>query len=383
MVAARNAQQPRSRRIPIGLQILDAFPGILTTNPRYPCLHMPISPTAEGFRATFRRPLLTFAEITWRWVVGATAVVLFFFGLFEFLDTLPVTNGELLFLRTRNPFLVSQAIAHILRGHLNRGVLSLILAALLLAVIWIVAASLGRIATVEALLEYFRARFAANTTHEEESDVTSNSAQGRFAALLRLNFLRVAVALAGLVGLAGAAIVARSATSARDPQTGIVVLLFVAIAGVVCLIGYELNWLLSLAAVFVVRDADDVIDAISSSVALCRRRPSALIAVSTWTGVAHLIAFTGASMVVSVPLALARVMPWRLVALGVVLVTLAYLAVADWLYTARLAGFVCIAELPDALLVPPPPLPPPTIPAATIDRDELIFSDVPIPQPGT
>ena len=343
---------------------------------------MPISPTAEGFRAAFRRPLLTFAEITWRWAVGATATVLFFFGLFEFLDTLPVTNGELLFLRTRNPFLVSQAIGHILRGHLSHGLLSLILAALLLAVIWMVAASLGRIATVEALLEYFRARFAVDTTHEGENAAAGNPAQGRFTALLRLNFLRVAVLLAGLVGLAGAAIVARSASSARDPQTGMVVLLFVTIAGVVCLIGYELNWLLSLAAVFVVRDVADVIGAISSSVALCRRRPAALFAVSAWTGVAHLIAFTGASIVVSVPLALAGILPWRLTALGMVLVTLSYLAVADWLYTARLAGFICIAEIPYALLVPPPSLPSPAVPAATIDRDELILSDVPIPQPG-
>jgi hypothetical protein len=264
---------------------------------------------------------------------------------------------------------------------LSHGLLSLLLAALLLAVIWMVAASLGRMATVEALLEYFRARFETDTAHEGENDVTGNPAQGRFAALLRLNFLRVAVALAGLVGLAGAAVVARSAASARDPRTGMVILLFVAIAGVVCLIGYDLNWLLSLAAVFVVRDADDVVGAISSSVALCRRRPAALFAVSTWTGVAHLIAFTGASMVVSVPLALAGMLPWRLVALGVILVTLTYLAVADWLYTARLAGFVGIAEIPDALLVPPPPLSPPVIPAATIDRDELILSDVPIPQP--
>ena len=344
---------------------------------------MPISPTAEGFRAAFRRPLLTFAEITWRWAVGATAAVLFFFGLFEFLDTLPITNGELLFLRTRNPFLVSQAIAHILRGHLSSGLLSLILAALLLAVIWIIAASLGRIATVEALLEYFRARFAADTTHEGESDASNNSAQGRFAALLRLNFLRVTVVLAGVVGLAGAAVVARSASTPSDPKTGIVVFLFVAIAGVVCLIGYELNWLLSLAAVFIVRDADDVIGAISSSVALCRRRPAALFAVSTWTGLAHLIAFVGASTVVSVPLALSGVLSWRPVALGIILVTLVYLAVADWLYTARLAGFVCIAKIPDSLLVPPAPLPSPAIPAATIDRDELILSDVPMLQPGT
>jgi len=343
---------------------------------------MPISPTAEGFRAAFRRPLLTFAEITWRWVVGATATVLFFFGLFEFLDTLPVTNGELLLLRTRNPFLVSQAIAHILRGNLNRGVLSLILAALLLAVIWIVAASLARIATVEALIEYFRARFAADTTRNAPNGATNNSAQGRFTTLLQLNFLRVSVILAGFVGLAGAAIVARSTSSPAHPRTGLAFLLFIPIAGVVCLIWSELNWLLSLAAVFVVRDAADVIGAISSSVALCRQRTAALFAVSTWTGVAHLIAFAGASTVVSVPLALAGVLPWRLVALGMVAVTLTYLVVADWLYTARLAGYVCIADTPDALLAPPPPLPSPVVPAGTVDRDELILSDVPIPQPG-
>jgi hypothetical protein len=63
----------------------------------------------------------------------------------------------------------------------------------------------------------------------------------------------------------------------------------------------------------------------------------------------------------------------------VVLLTLAYLAVADWLYTVRLAGYVCIAEMPDVLLTPPPIIPPPApIPAETIDRDELILSDVPI-----
>jgi len=344
---------------------------------------MPISPTAEGFRVAFRRPLLTFAEITWRWVVGATATVLFFFGLFEFLDTLPVTNGELLFLRTRNPFLLSQVISHILRGHLSRGLLSLILAALLVAVVWIVAASLGRIATVQAMLEYFRARFATDTTGGGENRDRSNSAQGRFATLLRLNFLRVALVLAGLVGLAGAAIISGSTSSPTHPRPGLAFLLFVTIAGVVCVIWHELNWLLSLAAVFVVRDNDDVIGAISSSVALCRERTRAIFAVSTWTGAAHLIAFVGASTVVSVPLALAGFLPWRLVALGVVAVTLAYLAVADWLYTARLAGLVCIAEIPDALLAPPPPIiPPPVAPAATIDRDELILGDVPIPEPG-
>ncbi len=117
---------------------------------------MAISPTAEGFRAAFRRPSLTLAEITWRWTAGATAAALFVFGLFEYLDTLPVTNGELLFLRTRHPYLVGEAIAHILRGSLNRVVIAGLFAALMLAVLWIVAASVGRIATVRGLLDYFR-----------------------------------------------------------------------------------------------------------------------------------------------------------------------------------------------------------------------------------
>src|ERR1035438_8654502 len=106
---------------------------------------MAISPTAEGFRAAFRRPAVTLAEIMWRWTAGATAAALFVFGLFEYLNTLPVTNGELLFLRTRHPYLVGEAIAHIFRGSLNRAVLAGLLAVSMLAVLWIVAASVGRV----------------------------------------------------------------------------------------------------------------------------------------------------------------------------------------------------------------------------------------------
>src|SRR5438270_12636195 len=117
-----------------------------------------ISPTIEGFRAAFRRPRFSLAEIAWRLTVGATAITLFLFGLVEYLDTLPVTNGELLFLRTRQPYLVAEVIGHILRGSLNRVVISALVASLMLALFWILLASVGRIATVRGLLDYFRDR---------------------------------------------------------------------------------------------------------------------------------------------------------------------------------------------------------------------------------
>ena len=352
---------------------------------------MAISPTAEGFRAVFRRPSVTLAEIMWRWTAGATAAALFVFGLFEYLNTLPVTNGELLFLRTRHPYLVGEAIAHILRGSLNRVVIAGLFAALMLGVLWIVAASVGRIATVRGLLEYFRRDVARSVSavcvpDDGERDVASNvSTNGApLPALLRINFLRAAVAVAAVFGFVGASILAGFASPDTKPQPGLAFFLFLPLAALICWVWWALNWLLSLAGMFAVRDGEDAVGAISAAVTFCRERTGPVFAVSTWTGLAHLVAFVGASVVVSMPLGFAGVLPWRLVVLGIMFVTVAYFAVADWLYMARLAGYVCIAETPEALLAPlpsaPPPLPPPVSGPpvqTTIDRDEPILSDMP------
>jgi hypothetical protein len=365
---------------------------------------MAISPTAEGFRAAFRRPSFTLAEIIWRWTVGATATALFAFGLFEYLRTLPVTNGELLFLRTRHPYLVGEAIAHILRGSMSRAVMASLTAGLMLAVLWMIAGAVGRLATVRALLNYFRKDVARNVSAGgvtngglenevvpkngvadreirgvRERDVASNVSTSAFPALLRLQFLRIAVALAALFGFAGATILAGFASPAATPQPGLAFAIFLPVACLVAFLWWALNWLLSLAGMFAVRDDEDTVGAIVAAVALCRERTGAVFAVSTWTGLAHMVVFAVASTVASVPLAFAGIVPWRLVVAADVVVTLGYFAVADWLYMARLAGYVCIAETPQELLRPAPP-PPALIPTplqTTIDRNELILSDVP------
>ena len=354
---------------------------------------MPISPTAEGFRAAFRRPSLTLGEIAWRWVTGATATAVLFFGIVEFLNMLPVTNGELLFLRTRQPYFVAQAIAHIFRGSLGRAVMAFLVAALMLGLLWIVAASLGRIATVRFLLDYFRRENAA------EGAAAGQTQSHSFPALVRLNFLRAGVALAALFGFVGAAILAGFASPDSDPRPGLAFLLFLPLAVLVCLAASALNWLLSLAGMFAVRDGADTMTAISLAANFCRERAGPVFAVSTWTGLAHVAAFVAATTAVSMPLGFSGVLPWRLIVLAMLVATVAYFAVADWLYMARLAGYVCIAETPEALLKPlPPPMPMPfptpaileAAPASpvettalqtTIDRDELILSDGPSSSP--
>jgi len=358
-----------------------------------------VSPTLEGFRAAFRRPSLALGEITWRWAVGATATVLFFFALIEYSSTLPVTKGEMLFLRTRQPYLVAQAILHILRGSLNRAVMSAILAGVCLALLWMIAASLGRFATVGGMRDYIRQQLARRFSPSVGGEGINVDAASRpstaspFRTLLRLNFLRVMLAVAAALGFVGAAILAGAASPDSDPTPGLAFLLFLPLAGLVWLAWSALNWLLSLAAMFGVRDGEDAMGAISAAAGLCRKRTGAVVAVSAWTGLAHLVAFVGATTAASMALGFAGVLPGRLVALGVILVTLAYFAFADWLYTARLAGYLCIAEMPDALFHPlPPPIAPPSdrpaVPEAppletTIDRDEPILSDVPNLVPGT
>jgi hypothetical protein len=360
---------------------------------------MAISPTVEGFRAAFRQPSLTLAEIAWRWTVGVSAIALFFFGLFEYLNTLPVTNGELLFLRSRQPYLVSQALAHILRGSLSRAVMSALVAVLMLTLLWIIAAAVGRLATVRSLLDYFHRdthgyASACDSTEDGGRDAagkvsTSRVAEGGpFPALVRLNFLRAAVALAAVCGLLGAAILAGFASPDAHPRPGLAFLLFLPLAGLVYLVCSSLNWFLALAGVLAVRGGEDAVGAISSAVTLCRERTGAVSAVSTWTGLAHLVAFVGATTVVSIPLGFAPLVSWRLVVAAMIFITVAYFALADWLYMARLAGYVCIAEMPQALNAPVPPSPQPGASGAfqvgpatplktTIDRDESILSDVP------
>ena len=336
---------------------------------------MSSSPTIEGFRAAFRRPSFTLAEVTWRWAVGATAAILFFFGLLEYLDTQPVTNGELLAIRTRQPFLVWEAIAHILRAGMTRGIFALLVAVLAIMALWILVASLGRMVTVPAVIEYFRRRVA-------------NGGSGRpFRALVRLHFLRAMVLAASVVGFFGAGILGSFVSPAADPQPGLPVLVFVPLAVLICLIAWLLNWLLSLAALFAVRDREDAVSAISAAVSFCRERFGAVLSVSIWTGLAHMVIFFGATTIASTMIGLAGLLPWRIVLLAVILVTLCYFAVADWLYVARLSGYLFIAEMPEAervALPPHPSFPVPRPPVqTTIDRDEPILSDLPGLIPGT
>jgi hypothetical protein len=349
------------------------------------------SPTLEGFRAILRQPSFGLAEIAWRWSFGVAAALLLTFSFLEYLDTLPVTRTELFLLRTHHPILISRAIAHILRGSAPRVVAASIVLALALAIAWAGIASLGRAATVKALLYHFRENNAAGNLskppllhlwREQEEN-------WRLRPLVGLNLFRVGITLAAAVGCLGALLLAGFASPKADPSPGSAALILLMLVTFVGLSWSVLNWFLSLAAIFVVGDGRDTFGAVAAAVDLFRARTGPVVAASTWFGLGHVVAFVGASSVVAFPLAFARMLPLGVVLGGVLLVTLLYFAVVDFLYVARLAAYMCIVEGPET----PPALQTAGEPGPQdrsqhsaldiqtptgVDPDELILSDIPV-----
>src|SRR5579863_2025583 len=234
-----------------------------------------ISPTLEGFRAALRRPLFTFAEISWRWTIGATSCALVLYGFFEYLNTLPVSKRDAALLASRQPALVGRAIAHIFRGSMNRAVLAASCAGLALSLFWMVAASIGRATTVRALLDYFREKFASEVSNgdSEHDELTeAHEKTTSFLSLIGLNFLRVVLVLAALLAVVGTAILAGLASSKVNPQPGLVFVLFLPAAALICSIWSMLSWLLSLARVFAIRDGQDAMGALFAAIDYCQYR---------------------------------------------------------------------------------------------------------------
>ncbi|MFZ0801620.1 MAG: hypothetical protein WBQ09_00835 [Terriglobales bacterium] len=321
----------------------------------------PRSPTMEGFRAVFRRPSLAFAEIAWRWSFGAAAGLLITLFCFEYLDTLPVTRGDLLLLRSRQPLLILRAAGNIVRGSGFRLVEAFIVLALALTVGWIVVAALARAATVRALIGHFR----------QSNEVTEPAIR----PLAGLMFLRAATSLAAV--LSGFAAFGVLGFASTPEESGMAFQLAMVIFGLVWLAWSVVNWFLSLVAIFVVANGQDTFGAIAAAVDFLGLRGGPVFAVGTSFGLAHFAAFIVASIVAAVPLGLAAALPGRLVLAAIIAITLLYLAVADFLYMGRLAAYVAILELPAEESSQPSAVS--IQPSGSIDPSELILSDVPAP----
>src|SRR5260221_3884585 len=112
------------------------------------------SPIRSGFSVinqNFRIPLI---EIAWRWSFGLVATLVLFFGARAFVAGLRVTEADEQAVRGHDPTLVAAALTHILQqAGVLQSLFSIVMAiAVPGAIVWIIAASLGRAATLRQLM---------------------------------------------------------------------------------------------------------------------------------------------------------------------------------------------------------------------------------------
>lgn len=311
------------------------------------------TPVRDGFRTIWRQPSIFFAELAARWSWGGAALLLIGLALFEYLQTLVVTPSDMFLLRLRHPLAVSRALADIFRGSWPRVLHTFILLVPALTALWIVVMALGRWVTLRSLLDSLKIEPATLPSTHDEADpnafrplnIRSSSVRSRpLRSLIGLNFLRSGLGLAALVSLVGAGIVASFVSTPKHPHAGLAFLLFIPCVIVVSTIWSSVNWFLSIASVFVVRESEDTFGSIGAAVDFCRRCAGKVSGAGFWFGAMHLVAFVIASTVVMYPLSLANLVPASVTLSLMGMVTLVYCAVADYLHVARLAGYVSLVE---------------------------------------
>ena len=326
----------------------------------------PSSSIAIGFRLPIRRPLILLAEIAWRWTFAAAAWLLVLAFTLEYFDSLPVNTLDRLLLSTGQPYLVAQAMRRIFSGSSARLAEAGILLALGLGLAWIVLASLGRMAVLRSILEQFG--WEANSEHPIRS-------------LFFLNFLRAAAVLAAKVAAIGAVVLASSLWASTHIAVVNAARLLSMTWFLVWLAWAGLNWVLSAAAIFVVKEGKDSLAAMAAVVRLLVSRTPATLGASAVFGVIHLVSFgiTVGMVLMLLPIAVARPLLLPLV----IAIVLGYSFLADFLYTGRLAAYAYLATGQEALPLwmssERAPSGEPAPGSASVDKGEPILSDLPSP----
>ena len=278
------------------------------------------SPIRAAFDSIAREPALPLAEITWRWCFSAAAWLIGIVALLEYLNSVPVSWRERLLLESSDPLLAFAALAHALRGSALHFALGVVLAGAAIASLWMLASALGRLITLTALLP---------------------APRKAYPALFGLSFLRAALFWAALLAALAGLILAGFAAPSGDAAPNLVVA--AVLWACIWLVWALLNWLLSLAAIFAVRDGDDTFGSIAAAVDLVRGAFGELVLASLPFVLLHYLALAAA--VVSGVLifdVMARLSPnaaWALMA-----VAFAYFAYTDFLYITRLAAYVSLAD---------------------------------------
>lgn len=282
----------------------------------------PPNPITQGLRAVMRDPAIFLVEIVWRWSFALLACLLVACVGLMLLGPLHVEKAWDTAWGSRDPQRMGQLLVAIILLLGVKLVIAAIALPLAVALLWSILAALGRFVTVKRL----------------RAGLTSL----RFRTVFVLQLLRGLISWFALV-LLFAATISEALLATRGTQPDLV-LYYLMVMPTVVLIGVSwliLNWYLSLAAVFG-REGQSFRGAFREARQTIRRQRSDFAG----TGFVFLL-FRTVILLIAVAICgltsgMAGTAPQSYFILLVV-ISLAYFAVADFLYMARMAAYLALA----------------------------------------
>ncbi|HEY4676903.1 MAG TPA: hypothetical protein VIJ01_07070 [Candidatus Angelobacter sp.] len=281
------------------------------------------NPITQGLRAVTRDPAIFLVEILWRWSFGILTCLLVVGVGLMLLGPLHIGHQWDMAVRSRDPQRMAQLIvAVVLLLGIKVIIIAMLGVPLAIALIWAILSALGRFVTLKRL----------------RAGLTSL----RFGSIFALQLLRGFVGWFSFVLLL-AATVGEMLIATRGPQPDLLLYYLMMLPSVILISAFWLtvNWYLSLAAIFG-REGQSFRGALRQARQTVRQQRSDFAG----TGFVFLLFRTVILLIVVAICGLASGMvgtaPQSYFVLLVV-VSLAYLAVADFLYMARMAAYLALA----------------------------------------
>jgi hypothetical protein len=288
------------------------------------------SPFRDGFAALVHEPVLLPAELVWRWCFGFSALGLGILSIALFLDSIKLTRGDEFLIRTWQPGLLSNALRHSFRGSLNRFVLEQAVLVLGMIVLWALAATAGRSATLRRLVDMFG------------PDDEAQLLDWNFAPILVLQLLRVMWTLIALAVAIGSFLYGMTMVQNEHAARAALALLFG--VGLASFFGIVLNWYFGIAPLFCVRSGTGPMEALDHTVEFSGRQGGRLFLLGLGFLALRFVWAATMFLVFLSPLNLAAHIGARGILCVMGIVTLFYFAGADLLNLARLGAYASLAE---------------------------------------
>jgi len=282
----------------------------------------PPNPITQGVRAVMRDPAIFLVEILWRWSFALLACVLVFGVGMMLLGPLHVGPAWDSAWRSRDPQRMGQLLLTILLILGTKAIVAAIAVPVAIAFLWAILSALGRFVTVKRL----------------RTGLTSL----RFRTILALQFWRSFVGwFSGALFLAATFGEALIATRGPKPDLLLYYLMVMPSILLISALWLTVNWYLSLAAIFG-REGQSFRGALRQARQTVRQQRSDFAGTGFVFLLFRVVVLLIAIAICGLTSGMAGTEPQSYFVLLMV-VSLAYFAVADFLYMARMAAYLALA----------------------------------------